>query len=227
MQQDLEAAIPVALLHADPIRLEMGIERFGSGTLTVACRTIMSGCNGAMLEWWFKYFETDEHLRWWHPIDHKRHFGWDELWKKGENYIGATIRATESLGEVPPVKATIKFLSPAAYFSATDIDAAKRVGGVSALFYAGIGFGDDVETDEHGVPIGGRMMHVTRDTPDGLVLRSRFVLGLDSDKGGHAVPDEIGLGLMRHCHSEFSFLAKALPSAYYGDLANSRPADNW
>jgi len=102
MQEDLEAAIPVALLHADPIRLEMGIKRFASGTLTVACRTIMPGCNGAMLEWWFKYFETDEHLRWWHPIDHKRHFGWDELWKKGENYIGATIRATESLGEVPP-----------------------------------------------------------------------------------------------------------------------------
>ncbi|WP_425327082.1 DAPG hydrolase family protein [Rhizobium sullae] len=49
--------MPVALLHADRVRLEMGIECFASGTLTVASRTVMPGCNGAMLEWWFKYFE--------------------------------------------------------------------------------------------------------------------------------------------------------------------------
>ena len=43
----------------------------------------------------------------------------------------------------------------------------------------------------------------------------------------HEVPEDIGLGLMRHCHSEFTYLAKALPSLYYGDATNPRPQDNW
>jgi len=37
------------------------------------------------------------------------------------------------------------------------------------------------------------------------VLRSRFVLGL---------------GLLRHCYTEFSFLSRLLPSLYYGERAN-------
>ncbi|MBB6486890.1 DAPG hydrolase family protein [Rhizobium lusitanum] len=227
MEIDLEVALPKALLRSHPIPLEMGVERLASGTLVVACRTVMHGCTGQMFDWWFKYFETEEHLLWWHPNDHKRHFGWDENWKKGKNYIGATIRAAESLGEIPPVVATIKFLEPNDYFGQVALTEALDRRDVSSVVYAGIGFGDRVVLDPAGVPITGRMMHVTRDTPDGLVLRSRFALGLDAAQTGHEVPDEIGLGLMRHCHSEFSYLAKVLPSLYYGDTANQRPADNW
>lgn len=227
METDLELALPAALLHPQPIRLEMGIERLPSGTLVVACRTLMPGCSGLMFDWWFKYFENEEHLLWWHPNDHKSHFGWDAVWQKGRNYIGATIRAAESLGDVPPVSATIRFLDPHACFGDAALDDAMARGEVSAAVYAGIGFGDTVTLDPDGVPVTGRMMHVTRDTPDGMVLRSRFALGLDTARTGHAVSDEIGLGLMRHCHQEFSYLARALPSLYHGDRSNPRPRDTW
>lgn len=227
METDLEHALPKELISAHPVRLEMGIERLASGTLVVASRTVMHGCNGQMFDWWFKYFENEEHLLWWHPNDHKRHFGWDSNWKKGKNYIGATIRAAESLGEIPPVDATIKFLAPEAYFGKVALAEATDRRDVSCVVYAGIGFGNNVSLDRAGVPVAGRMIHVTRDTPEGMVLRSRFALGLDCAQTGHEVPDEIGLGLMRHCHSEFSYLAKALPSLFYGDKANPRPADNW
>jgi len=223
MQNKHDANTLAAMLDPGPMRLEMGIERLASGALVVACRTAMRGCTGAMLNWWFTYFETDEHLRWWHPLDHRQHLGWDSKWEKGKNLIGATIRATESLGDIPPVTATIKFLEPAEFFDAEDLQRATANHAVSAIVCAGIGFGDDVVLDDAGVPTGGRMMHVARDNHEGLVLRSRFVLGLDA----HPVPDEIGLGLMRHCHSEFTYLAKALPSLFYGDATNPRPADIW
>jgi len=29
-----------------------------------------------------------------------------------------------------------------------------------------------------------------------------------------------GLGLLRHCYTEFSFLSRLLPSLYYGERAN-------
>lgn len=63
------------------------------------------------------------------------------------------------------------------------------------------------------------MVHVVRDTDQGAVLRSRFVLGLDAGVS-HPVPDAIGLGLLQHCYTEFSYLAKVLPSLYWADPAN-------
>ena len=180
METDLDRAIPQGLLRSNPMRLEMGVERLASGTLVVACRTVLAGCKGTMFDWWFKYFETDEHLLWWHPLDHKHHFGWDQAWRKGEKYIGATVRAAEALGDIPPVSATIKFLNPSDYFGRDRFAEAIHSGQVSSAVYGGIGFGDTVALDPAGVPITGRMMHVTRDTPDGMVLRSRFALGLEA-----------------------------------------------
>lgn len=227
MKTEINSAIPHDLISSAPLRLEMGIERTASGAIIVACRTFMAGCKGTMLDWWFKYFETEEHLLWWHPRDHKRHFGWDQNWVKGERYIGATVRAAEALGDIPPVSATIKFLDPYQYFGKKLLGTAVSEGHVSAAIFAAIGFGDNVVIDNQGAPISGRMMHVARDTSDGLILRSRFILGLDTSTGGHHIADEIALGLMRHCHSEFTYLAKALPSLFYGDLTNPRPLDNW
>lgn len=230
MQTEIECkyfGIPRELVNAAPLRLEMGIERLDGGALVIACRTVMDGCKGTMLDWWFKYFENDEHLLWWHPRDHKRHFGWDEKWAKGAHYIGATVRASESLGDVPPISATIKFLDPQEHFGTELLQEAMRRGHVSAAIFAGIGFGDNIVLDDQGTPVNGRMMHIARDTASGLVLRSRFILGLNTRTGNDKIPDKIGLNLMRHCHSEFTFLAKALPSLYYGDLSNPRPLDNW
>ncbi|MCP2137877.1 hypothetical protein J2S28_005001 [Rhizobium sp. SLBN-94] len=41
------------------------------------------------------------------------------------------------------------------------------------------------------------------------------------------MPDEIGLGLMMYCHSEFSYLTKLLSSFYFDVITSPRPADNW
>lgn len=71
------------LLSPQPLRLEMGLTRSTDGLLTVAIRTDLHGCKGRMLDWWFTFFETTQHIRWWHPHDHVEHRGWDHHWKKG------------------------------------------------------------------------------------------------------------------------------------------------
>lgn len=208
------------LLTPAPIRLETGISRLESGELVVAVRTDLPGCKGRMLDWWFKQFDTTRHLHWWHPLDHVEHRGWDRHWRKGENYIGATIRAVESLGDIPPVSAVIKFHDPAELFAPDAYRLALAGGQVSAAVYARIGFGDDVALDADGDPLDGQMVHVARDTSYGAVLRSRFILGQTAKAAGHELPDAIGFGLLQHCYTEFSYLAKLLPSLYWGDRAN-------
>ena len=70
----------------------------------------------------------------------------------------------------------------------------------------------------------GQMIHLTRDTPFGCVLRSRFYLGLSSERPEQDVPDALGLNLLRHCYTEFTFLSRFLPSLYYGEHANGEAA---
>ena len=96
------------LLSPKPMMLETGVKRLDNGMLLVSVRTDLHGCKSRMLDWWFKYFETTEHLKWWHPHDHV--FAWrlGQLWIKNKNYIGATIRATESHGDIPPLPAVIQ-----------------------------------------------------------------------------------------------------------------------
>lgn len=207
------------LLRPTPLRLETGIARLDGGALAVSVRTDLPGCKGRMLEWWFKQFDSTQHLLWWHPLDHISHDGWDEHWRKGENYVGATIRAVEALGDIPPVPAIIKFHDPCDVFTPETYRAAVADSHVSAAVYARIGFGQDVALDANGDPRDGEMVHVVRDTSQGAVLRSRFILGLDAGQG-HSPSDEIGLGLLQHCYCEFSYLSKVLPSLYWGDPRN-------
>ncbi len=209
------------MLSAAPMPLETGIDRLPGGELVVAVRTELPHCKGRMLDWWFTFFETTQHIRWWHPHDHVEHQGWNSLWQKGQHYIGASIRAVESLGSIPPVTAQLKFHDPIELFSPGKLQQAQRDSQVSAAIYARIGFGDAVQLDASGDPLDGQMIHLVRDTHKGAVLRSRFVLGLNAQE---PVPDEIGLGLLEHCYSEFSYLAQFLPSLYYGEHANGEKA---
>ncbi|VEB42148.1 Uncharacterised protein [Chromobacterium violaceum] len=103
------------LLSPRPLPLETGIRRLDDGRLLVAVRTELPGCAGRMLEWWFKFFETTQHIRWWHPHDHHRMHGWDKQWRRGESYVGACVRAEESLGDFPPVTAALKFHEPGTF----------------------------------------------------------------------------------------------------------------
>ncbi len=205
------------LLDPAPMTLEMGVQRLENCSLLVAVRTDLHGCKGRMLDWWFTFFETTQHIKWWHPADHVEHSGWDANWEKGKRYHGASISAVESLGEIPPVTARLKFHDPRDVFAPSMVDDAFASHRVSAIVAARIGFGDGVKLDENGDPVSGQMLHVARDTPFGCVLRSRFVLGLDDE---HVPSEAMGLALMRHCYTEFTFLSRFLPSLYFGEKAN-------
>lgn len=212
------------LLLPNPLRMEMGIERDENGLLTVAVRTDLHGCKGRMLAWWFTFFETTQHIRWWHPHDHVAHYGWDEKWKKGESFIGASIHAVESLGAIPPVAAKLKFREPTDFFDASAFEKAIKDGYISGAVCSSIGFGEHVEMDSQGYPIDGKMMHLVRDTEFGCVLRSRFLLGASLSDPRTQLSDDIGLELMRHCYNEFTYLSRFLPSLYYGEHANGENA---
>lgn len=209
-----------ALLNPFPMPLETGIKRLDDGSLMVAVRTDLHGCKGRMIDWWFTFFETTQHIKWWHPVDHVEHQGWDANWKRGESYYGASIRAVESLAEIPPVPACLKFHNPASIFGKEGVEKAMADGGVSAIVAARIGFGEETELDSQGDPVDGQMLHVARDTPFGCVLRSRFILGMNNNDTTQP-SDEMGLALMRHCYTEFTFLSRFLPSLYYGENANN------
>ncbi|WP_043357313.1 DAPG hydrolase family protein [Cupriavidus basilensis] len=207
-----------SLLNPAPMVIETGLQRLEGGPLQVSVRTDLHGCKGRMLDWWFKFFETTQHIKWWHPVDHVEHRGWDEHWKRGENYYGASIHAVESLAEIPPVAAKLKFHDPVEVYGEAALKDAFGAGAVSAIIAARIGFGDNVKMDVNKDPITGQMLHVARDTSWGCVLRSRFVLGLEP--GAEHVPEKVGLALMQHCYTEFTFLSRMLASLYYGERAN-------
>ncbi|WP_240993952.1 DAPG hydrolase family protein [Rahnella sp. Larv3_ips] len=132
---------------------------------------------------------------------------------------GASIRAVESLAEIPPIPACLKFHNPASIFGEKTLEKAMADDCVSAIVAARIGFGEEVGLDSQGDPLDGQMLHIARDTPFGCVLRSRFILGMSNDDSGHPT-DEMGLALIRHCYTEFTFLSRFLPSLYYGEKAN-------
>jgi hypothetical protein len=58
--------------------------------------------------------------------------------------------------------------------------------------------GEEPLRDERGRPSVGRMAHICRDTPGGMVLRRRFWLGggsgIPAEELRTATPDEVGLG---------------------------------
>ncbi len=120
------------LLRPQPLRLEMGLTRSTDGLLTVAIRTDLHGCKGRMLDWWFTFFETTQHIRWWHPHDHVEHRGWDHHWKRGERYVGASIDAVEWLAELPPVAARLKFHAAEEVFAPQPLHEARETQALSA-----------------------------------------------------------------------------------------------
>lgn len=209
-----------SLLDPNPMRLETGIQRLEEGMLMVAVRTDMPGCKGRMLDWWFRFFETTQHIKWWHPVDHIEHRGWDANWQRGKNYYGASVQAVEALAHIPPVLAKLKFHDPRAVFGAEPVEEALNQKRVSAIIAARIGFGEHTELDLNNDPLDGQMLHVARDTPFGCVLRSRFVLGMNSEDAAREPDDDLGLALLRHCYNEFTFLSRLLPSLYFGEKAD-------
>lgn len=203
------------LLDPDPLPLEMGIQRLDSGQLHVAARTDMHRCKGRMFEWWFRFAPDTQQYAWWHPVDHVSS---DWLETSPTTHVGSTHLVVEKLGGDDILTLHIRFEDPAITFGEEAVRAARDNGDVSALVCAHIGFGDEPPRDEKGRPIGGRMAHIGRDTEWGMVLRSRFWLGVDTPE---QVPDEIGLGLVKHAYTEFHYLSRFLPSLYIAENRES------
>lgn len=206
-----------ALLRPDPLPLEMGIERLPSGQLHVAARTDMPGCKGRMFEWWFTFGPLTREYSWWHPIDHVSS-EWLDL--EGGT-IGSTHVVDERLGADEVLSLKIRFHDPAEIFGAAPLREARERGDVTAAICANIGLSADPPRDAEGRPLGARLIHTARDTPFGCVLRSNFWLGaglpLSPAELEAEIPDEVGLGLMKHAYTEFHYLSRFLPSLYIAE----------
>jgi len=210
------------LLEPAPLRLETGVARLASGTLLVATRVDMPGCSGRMLDWWFTWFDSDEHLRLWHPVDHREFGWWDDARRKGERYVGATTSSTQSLAGVDPQPVTIRFHAPEELFDGGRLAAARAAGDVSAVVCARLAPGPEPRFDAADEPIGGRFVHVARDNDFGCVVRSRYFLG-DGLPAAAAPPDEVGLRFLWHSCTEYAYLARVLPSLYWAEARDREP----
>lgn len=215
------------LLDPEPLDLETGLERLPSGALHVAARTDMHGCTGEMFDWWFGWFHTTQHYVWWHPGDHV-----SSMWhgRSPGSYVGGTNTVKERLGGADVADVHVQFHDPVELFDASALAAATAAGDVSAVVCARTSVGPEPMADADGRLIGGRLVHVARDTPFGCVLRSHFWLGEGLDELGFdaaaleaLVPVAIGRGLMKHAYTEFTFLSRFLPSLFVAEHRDERP----
>ena len=78
--------------------------------------------------------------------------------------------------------------------------------------------------------LGGRLLHIGRDTKWGLALRSHFYMGQDLVADGWTpdqlkaeFSDDFGRALLMHCYNEFTFLSRFLPGIYTGDNRDAKP----
>lgn len=206
------------LLDPAPMPIETGYERLSSGVLHVACRTLMGNVTGAMLEWWFRFRPDTQQYIWWHPIDHVSS---EWIAGDGNSHIGSIHVVEEYFTGLPSEKLSIQFRPPNEFFDQDRYDEAVTSHRVSAAICGRVGFGHEPPRDVSGAVLGGRLLHIGRDTGRGLALRSHFYMGQDLPSLGvpraeieHLFPDSFGQALLMHCYNEFTFLAGFLPSLH-------------
>lgn len=217
------------LLDAAPLPLEMGYERLATGVLHVACRTDMHGCSGAMFEWWFRFRPNTQQYVWWHPGDHVSS-AWAEC--QPETHVGSIHLVEERLSGLPAIQLAIQFREPTEFFEPAAFAEARRTRQATGAVCGRIGLSHRPARTSEGDVLGGRLLHVARDTPWGCVLRSHFFLGHDLALSGKApavvavtCPDVLGAALLQHSYNEFSFLARFLPSLYRAENRDRIPVD--
>lgn len=216
-------------LDPAPVALETGVSRLDSGQLYVAVRTDMPRCKGRMFAWWFRFAPNTQQYLWWHPTDHV-----SSVWRETSplTHVGSTHLVEERLAGSEVHTLQISFVDPRETFAGTVYEDALAHGDVSVVVAAQLGMGPEPTRDDQGRPNMGRMLHIARDTADGLVLRSRFWLGYGTDlppeKLKQLIPDQMGMQLMQHAHTEFKYLAQFLPSLYYAEnQQHETPPDLW
>jgi DAPG hydrolase PhiG domain len=209
------------LLSATPIPLELGYERLPDGVLHVACRTDLHGCTGEMFEWWFRFRPDTQKYIWWHPVDHVF-----SDWIEGRpgTHVGSIHVVEEFFTGLPSEKLSIQFRDANEFFDPAAYRKARETKAISAAVCARISATHSPPRREDGAVLGGRLLHVGRDTPWGCALRSHFYLGQDLPALGKSpaeiaaiFTDEFGRALLQHCYNEFVFLSRFLPSLYIAE----------
>lgn len=216
-----------ALLSPTPLPIETGYERLPSGVLHVAARTDMRGCTGEMFEWWFRWRCDTQKYIWWHPVDHV-FSGWQgEL--REDTHVGSEHIVTEYFTGLPADDLIIQFREPTEFFDPDKYHAARADGSVSCAVVARIGVTHEPPRTEDGRVLGGRLLHIGRDTDWGFALRSHFYIGLDlvglgltPEQIAEQVPTDFGIALLQHAYNEFTFLSKFLPSLYIAEHRDSQ-----
>jgi len=213
------------LLDPTPLPLELGYERFDNGVLHVAVRTDMHGCTGEMFEWWFRFRPNTQQYIWWHPIDH---IFSDWIVGKPDTHVGSTHVVEEEFTGLPAEKLSIQFRDATEFFERGAYAKAREARAVSAAVCARVGLSHTPQKDASGAVLGSRLLHIGRDAPWGLVLRSHFYLGEDLPGLGMSAaqiaeifPDKFGRALLMHCYNEFTFLSQFMPSLYIGENRDS------
>lgn len=226
MKHQMELAQVDRLLDPAPMRLETGYERQGNGILHVAVRTDLPACTGAMFEWWFRFRPDTQKYVWWHPVDHVSST-WAEC--RDGTHVGSVHLVEEYFTGLPPEKLAIQFRDPGEFFDPQSYARARNEGRLSAAVCGRVGFGHE-PAREDGKVLGGRLLHIGRDTAWGCALRSHFYMGQDLVAMGKSpaeieamFPDEFGQALLMHCYNEFTFLSRFLPSIYIAERRDSVP----
>lgn len=214
-----------ALLKSAPLALETGYERSADGVLHVACRTDLHDCTGEMFEWWFRFRPDTQKYIWWHPVDHV-FSDWAEC-REG-THVGSVHLVEEYFTGLPAEKLSIQFREATEFFNGSDYAEARDSRSVTAAVCARIGLSLTAPRDPSGAVLGGRLLHIGRDTPWGLALRSHFFLGQDMPLLGakpediaKVFSDEFGRALLQHCYNEFTFLSRFLPSLFIAENRKS------
>ncbi len=215
------------LLDPTPMPLEVGYERLENGVLHVACRTDLHGCTGEMFEWWFRSRPNTQQYVWWHPVDHV-----SSEWLGGNSntHVGSIHKVEEFFTGLPAAKLLIQFRPNEEFFDEKAYAEARAAGHVSASVCGRTGMSWEAPSLPDGRLLGGRLLHIGRDTPWGCALRSHFYMGEDLPAIGKSaqeiaemVPNELGVALLQHCYNEFTFLSRFLPSLFIAENRKTHP----
>jgi hypothetical protein len=201
------------LLLSNPyLPLEAGISLTPDGMHHIAASTYMPGSTGTMIDWWFGWIHKTPQYKLWHPRDHV-FSDWEGPRDNNSTYIGGHHLVHEYIGG-KLAKLKISFVDPGVYFGESWKEDFKRAG-YSTAVCGRVGNWDD-ESGE--VRYGGHLVHLIKDEPDGVRMRSRFWLGdipgKTPDERLAAVDDGFALGLLKHATEEMAILASILPGMY-------------
>lgn len=213
------------LLDEGYLPLETGVTRLSTGQIFVACLTKMPGVTSEMIDWWFAWHPMeDARYKLWHPKAHlsaraTRQNADEPNLTNQEKYLRNPHFITEYVGS-DKIDIVITFSPPETLLDTARFPEAR----IGTAICATVGL-------QKAPIIVTRMIHLIRETEDGVEMRSRFWMGeprfrakphgdigvrLPFSKmiARRAVGFELGRDMLVHCAMEMNHLAGFLPDLY-------------